>query len=317
MKCRKIHLKEDLSPSLPYWLKKEFDGNLKSILLKNNIALDKVKFIQSDFPSTSNQVTKMKQSNKYPIFFLGNRDIYIPGIYGDNKYSLKYDNYYKNIPMKNIIKDATDFGYIDLSDASNTTIDIKKQRKEVKQGTIPRGKGQYLYKETEYIPGHNEEGKWVPGYDRETGKQEWRTLKGEDKSGYILNPDKYKNILDNLDLSNYSIVLGRYYNKLNNIKTEIQNKLSNWDIKEYGIPKFGAWGIPLYNILDNFNNVVNIYQQILKGIDKIVNSSKLTEEEKKEYIQDYATGFYGIGNLRDKVEDLQDELKKEYFNNEV
>lgn len=244
MKYRKVYLKEDLDPSLPPWLIKELkDENspLKSFLLERNVALDKVKFIQSDFPSTSNQVTKMKEMGKWPIFLINNRDIYMPGIYGDNNWDLKRNSRYKNIPMKDIIADSTDFGYIDLKLPSNLSLDIKAQRKQERKDVIPRGKGQYLYKETKYVPGgYDERGAYKSSHYEETGKQEWKLTKGQDKSGYLLNPDKYKNILDDIDLNNYSTILDKYYNKLNNLKNEIQNKLSNWDIKKSKTPKFGS-----------------------------------------------------------------------------
>ena len=76
--------------------------------------------------------------------------------------------------MKDIIASSTDFGYIDLNDASNTSLDIRAQRELSKKDMIDRKKGQYLYKDTKYVIGYTDPTthKWVPGRYEETGEQE-------------------------------------------------------------------------------------------------------------------------------------------------
>lgn len=297
---KKKPIKEAFDPSIPSWLANELSRRYNRInLLPKDIDLAHAKYIPSEFPQTARDVSALKKAGKLPIMLLNNRDIYIPGVNDDDSpWHLTGDasayNYkaYKYIPFKWLADQVTAFGYIDLQDPENTTTEVKKLRADARKGSVERGKGQYFYK---YDP--NDKGRW------------FRT-KGQDKSGYELpDPDKYKKMLDNLDLSNYYTVLKRYFDKINLYKEKISDGYNKLDV--FADYRGKSPKDSLRSALNSLESAARSYNNIFNNIEKTINKP-ISDEEKTEKI---SYNDWDLNNLRGSLDNVKEYLKD--FNDTV
>ena len=296
-------LKEDFSPSLPDWLKK--DKLILRKLLNTGIALDKAQFIETELPETSRQLTTMANAGKLPVLYVRG-DVYIPGVNDEDRASFGKRRSFARTAIKDILDNTSNFGYIDLGNKENLMKALRDERKEQKAGMETRGEGQHKYYKTKYTPGYyDENGNWVLGKSIRTGEYTWKTDPWQDKSGYIPDPDKYKKILDNVGLEDYSKRLDSYYNKLVKAKGKVIEIINN-----YGIAQDKRDSLN-YNIDDLSRELLGAsqaYRNLLKEVNRVVNSPKHSDKEKDEEIRFIFTSKWSnyVVDLRERIEELEE-----------
>lgn len=305
------NLCEAFHKSIPDWLKKrltsEHSDSLKKYFWRNNIALDKIKFVPDDIPSNARGVSELKRNNKLPIFKIDNHNSYVPMIDDEDTAPFGKREKYKYTSMKNIIDHATVFGYIDLSDASINTTSLQQSRADSKKGVITRGKGQW--KDYGYeLKGdyYDDNGKYHPGDLIYTFKG-WVNDRELDKSGYLPDPDRYKRMLDNVGLNNYSDRLDKYYNRLVAIKGKLVKELQDYDIANHQERDSLDSVIGIYT--SKFAEASDLYRRIVKDIDRVINDTERTEEQKDKSIRhifipenDFESA---VGRLRKAIEKVE------------
>lgn len=205
------YLNEAFSPSLPYWLVDYIQEN-KEVSLKlaktkhlDLANMEYTKLSKDDIPIQDSHPL-LKDETKQLVYLLrDNRKniVYLPGIspLDTQLYIDPKDNYrstsISRMSLKRLLNYVVSIGYIDKSKDSNLNISKQKERKDNIKGTISRGEGQYQTEIKEYPK--DEYGR--KNYDADPIISKiWVNAKNQDKSGYLLNPNKYKNMLDQADL---------------------------------------------------------------------------------------------------------------------
>ena len=313
-------LYEDFSPSLPKWLVSYLDHNEKVKTRLSNKGLDLanmqfVKIPRAEMP-TNGFHPLMKDEAKQLVYLLrdeANRNIvYIPGI-NDSSISIaatpsdkyKYTDINK-VSSKTLLQYTVLMGYIDKLVDSNLNSDKRKDRHITRKGSIERGIGQYASQEKVYP--EREDGS--RDYDAApTSITHWFTSKGQDKSGYILNPTKYKDMLDKADMHTYSIQYERYTKKLMKLRDAIVAELQELRLdKTIG----GVWGNPkLQYAVRYLEDAISSYEGLQEEIERILSQDNLTDDEKNKYIQDEfdaSRHFNSITDLRTNIERAWGEL---------
>ena len=305
------NLCEAFHKSIPDWLKKrltsEHSDSLKKYFLRNNIALDKIKFVPDDIPSNARGVSELKRNNKLPIFKIDNHNSYVPMIDDEDTAPFGKREKYKHTSMKNIIDHVTAFGYIDLSDVSLNTTSLKQSRADSKKGVITRGKGQWKDYDYEFKGDYyDDNGKYHTGDLIYTFKG-WVNDRELDKSGYLPDPDRYKRMLDNVGLNNYSDRLDKYYNRLVAIKDKLVKELQDYDIANHQERDSFSSVIGIYT--SAFAEASDLYRRIVKDIDRVINDTERTEEQKDKSIRhifipenDFESA---VGRLRKAIEKVE------------
>ena len=313
-------LEEDFSSSLPKWLTTYLENNPK---IKKQLATSKhldlanmeyVKVPRSEIPLNGFHPL-IKDGYKQLVYLLrdnSNKNIvYFPGLNQDLTLRIDEDDQYKetrveNISIKKLLQYVVAMGYIDRKDDSNLNSTKQSLRVQAKKDVIERGKGQYSYNKDVY-PIDPETGR--RDYSVEpTVTKEWDQTKGQDKSGYVLKPDKYKNMLDQADMSTYGRQYDRYTKKLMDLKDAIVVELQNMRVdKSIG----HGWGSGLQYALRYLEDAINSYENLQKEIERILSYKDLTDEEKNKYIQDEFDAnksFNSISELRKDIEKAWKEL---------
>lgn len=309
-----INLEEDFSSSLPDWIIK--NRTIINLLSKHNIDLNKVKFIETS-PPTSGwdptikntnllKVYRLKSDSKYPSY-----EVYIPGYNDDLHFDLEGGFRYKSITSystKQLLAHTVNFGYIDLSDASNTNYQIKKDRFNAKKDdlNIDRDK----FKQFSHIPklGYEKDPDGSTDYASPIyGDLEWLTKSGYDKSGYKLNPNKYKDLLIKLKAENIQESLEEYYNKIESLRASIIDKISSIDMKtESGRRAMDK----MTSLINRLSSALYEYQDVsheLASVQRGVEAGRWEEDEAKSWIQSAIKSAF-------KSIDKDLEYSKDYFN---
>ena len=305
-------LKEDFSTKLPTWITKNKD--IVKALNRHNIDLAHATYIPAPIPVDGHDEV-FKEARYLRVYRISEGDgsygqrypkLWIEGINDDMSIDLEDEGRYraiKNISKRKLLTHVIEFGYIDLANSDNTKAMITKERARAKEGAINFNRethAQFARKE-------------VLGFDSKFnhifGKTlDWLTRTGYDKSGYPLNPDKYKKVLDNVGLKGYEARLERYYNRIEKIRIQVINILSNINIKS----KDRKDSDRIYYITKYFTNVLDTYTDILKEIDSIINHPKYNDVDKEAEIscifQDQGWGPT-IGKLRKDLEKAEEEIK--------
>ena len=111
-----------------------------------------------------------------------------------------------------------------MDDSSNFNRDKQDERRLSRQGALKRGEGQYEYDSKEY-PIDPKTGRTNYGADPIITKK-WLLTKGQDKSGYPIDKDKYKKMLDQADMQTYGRQYERYTKKLEALRSAIIDYMS-------------------------------------------------------------------------------------------
>lgn len=284
-----IIIKESFSNNLPNWLTK--DRSVVRYLNSKNVDLNKATYVP-DVMISSGRDKRLKDSNKIQVFLIN--DGYSPVVYivgTEGPYvniGGRLDNASK-FPMKTLLSIAVEYGYIDISDATNTNTNLKAQRRNAKAGSINRGKGQYKFNKVRY----NKRDDGFTDFDNPIDDgYEWLTADGQDKSGYKLpDPNKYVKMLNQVDKSNYGRRVTGIYNKIKNLKSSIDNIEINPDT-----------GVDVSNMYRAYSDVIRAYSDLLTHCKSAV-------EKDNDFYFDGDPDRYSFYNFTKDATDVEDEIK--------
>ena len=256
----------------------------------------------------------MKDANKQLVYLLrdetGKVVVYLPG-YNDKEAfhanSLDKDSYSAvgNLPKKSLLDYTLILGYIDLKDESSFNWAKKDARADAIKDVVERGKGQYPWIDKEY--GTKEDGS--RDWDTYKEVQRWAMTKGQDKSGFAVDAEKYKKKLDSADMKTYGIQMERYAKKLDALKLEIVNFISDMRVDR----SIDSWGSGIWEVIRYFEDAIFRYERLQKDIDNIINDSDISDEQKDKHIQglfDSNRYFGAIKELRDNIESAHNKFKQ-------
>ena len=279
-------LTEAFSDSFPDWLKKALQGSSKynkPKLGNFNIAWDKAKYVPAELPASARS-EDYKDPNRLPVYRLQipryeYRDIvYIPGLIDpDENWDPKKWQYTRasNLSYKKLKELCVEYGYIDLSDANINTSEKRKERASNKSDMDRRPEmGQHIVWDT---------------FDK---KWEIRPAStGYDKSGYKLDPDKYKKILaQNIAKQPTKMFdkLNDIYSKIETSKQKIQDKLNNSSVKDLSGEGKSSW---TQNAMEDvsyalkyLSRATRSYTDLLSRIDEINDYKDSTQEQKENWL---------------------------------
>ena len=161
---------------------------------------------------------------------------------------------------------------------------------------MERGKGQYPWIDREYETKEDGSRDW----DNYKEIQRWAVTKGQDKSGFEIDAEKYKKKLDSADMKTYGIQMERYAKKLDALKLEIVDFISNMRVDK----SIDSWGSGISEVIRYFDYAIFRYEWLQKDIDDILDAD-MSDEDKNKYIQrlfDSERYFGSIKDLRDNIE---------------
>lgn len=253
--------------------------------LKKGYDLDSVNVIEGPIPEKRSD-PRLKEPN-IPIFLLqdddGKTQVYAKGIneeelgYFDNKYRA-----FKYTPMKDLLAHCIGFAYIDSSDTSNQNVGEKRadrtafrnwNNSDSTKSNIRRFRSDEL----------NAAGSVEVGYK----------YYGVDKSGYIINPDKFKDRLSKLKAKNPQKLLDKLYKKISDIKRDFTQFYSEIDIADMNSSDYDK--IFGFNGLNrDLTQVIQKYNRCVQEVENILNSnnSDTWKESELEHLLAYQYGYY-------------------------
>lgn len=308
-----IVLTEDFD-NLPSWftnfLNNHREGSsVKRLLSTSGVDLKSASYIKGQLPKNSHD-PQLRDKSRIAIFQLddkGHNRVYVRGFNNPMVYSpiTGEPKYVNQLPMRDILSITTEYGYIDLNDSRNTNTELRKERALLKKDAPPaRGKGQYK--------------QWRDIYDNSfpfkvIGKDfKWVTARGQDKSGYPLNPDKYVKMLDTVGLDDYGVRLDSYYKRIEALRNRIIPLMTKFDIDNSDRFATGVFSNNIYSdigdALSKLGRAIDTYQRLKKECSRILNKESLSTEDKNDSI---AQTFREIGgNLRYYLKQVTDSVKK-------
>lgn len=286
-----IKIVESFSKELPSWLVR--DKSIVRYLNKRNVDLNKATYVP-DRMISSGRDKRLKDSNKIQVFLINANssrypEVYIVGTEGPYIHIGNRYDYASKFSMKDLLSIAVEYGYIDISDATNTNTDIKAQRRDAKAGSIDRGRGQYKYNKVRYDKGDDGYTDWDNPID---DGYEWFNTPGEDKSGYKLpDPNKYVKMLNQVDKSNYGRRVTGIYNKIKNLKSSIDNIEISPDT-----------GVDISNMYKAYSDVIRAYSDLLTHCKSAV-------EKDYDHYFDGGSDRYSFYNFTKDATNVEDEIK--------
>ena len=318
--------------NLPKWFTDYLDSKdgiaVKRRLNSMGIDLANATYVKGAFPR-SNRDPVLKDSTRLTIFRLndgwGSEKVFIKDVnspYVRVPGSRSWDGKYANeLPMKTILELAYEYGYIDTNDTRNSNKEIRKERALLKQHP-QRGKGQHPVERTLYATDEYGNRDWKNPIGTEI---EWVMTKGEDKSGYSIDPEKYVKMLDNVGLDTYGDRLESYYKKIESVRSRLIALMGKFDIKEAN--KFRTYGSFSNNVfsdiaqaMDSFGRSISSYQTLKQRCEELVNRHKDDIENDKineriatcfkwdgKYVRDYLKDAIDLITKIEKTEKLSDQ----------
>lgn len=277
-------LKEAYSSSMPSWLKDRITKTKKPKIwspnspeyitprgsneegwelglfnqfLKQGIDLNSVEVISAPKPTKSSD--PLLADPYIPIFLFENGQVYARGINDNEKFDLD-PNYapFKYLSNKRLLDLATDFCYIDRSKIDPNVLLTKQEDRRA------------LQKELQDL---------INYYREPNG---YRT----DKSGYKVNPDKYKRKLKELKASRIADIMQEASDEIEDCRATFASFILNDDLQEVANI--------VSDIAGEFRNLVRAYNTASSDVDNILNSDDLTDEEKTHYLAAlFSDGWYG------------------------
>mgnify|MGYP003291276341 CR=1 FL=1 len=237
----------------------------------------------------------------------------------DMNVSENVDRFYVNdMPMKDILDLAIEFGYIDLNDPTNKMNAKRVERSNLayslRDVTRDREKGQHAVYHHTY--GKKPDGR-TDWNNIVSTSISWVTKDGYDKSGYKLDPEKYRKMLDDVGLENYGARLQSYYNKLEATRARIIALMTTLQFDAtYDYRNSSSWNQNIFGDVaeatDRLSRAMDYYQRIKRACAEIVEDRKeLNSEDSIERTNELIkhTFMFDGKNLMDNLTDARDLIK--------
>lgn len=265
--------------NLPSWftdfLDNSIDGkSIKKILSNRGIDLANATYIKGVFPR-SNRDPVLKDESRLTIFRLDDgrsgEKIYIVGVNNPwlhlpGSWDSKYAN---DLPMKTILSMATEYGYIDTNDSRNSNKDKRAERAALRRIDVAgpqRGVGQHPVEHKIYATDEYGRKDWTNVIGTEI---EWVMTKGQDKSGYPLDPEKYVKMLDKVGLDTYAARLESYYKKIESVRTRLIALFDKFDANDSD--KYRTYGSFSRNVHEDIAEAMNSWSRAIKSYQTLKN----------------------------------------------
>ena len=100
-----------------------------------------------------------------------------------------------------------------------------------------------------------------------------RCSKGQDKSGYPLDPEKYVKMLDNVGLDTYAARLESYYKKIESARTRLIALFSKFDANDSD--KYRTYGSFSRNVHEDIAEAMNSWSRAIKSYQNVKNEVAL------------------------------------------
>lgn len=176
--------------------------------------------------------------------------------------------------MRDVLANATEI-YALKPSKQRDIMDLRDQRKLAKQGTVDR-----------YV-----QGKGIIGGDSKYRDNSYGYYDSKyDKSGYRLNPNKYKDMLAELGVSNAMSIL----NQAKDVYVEIANKIYDIDFEadrdNYGFDNYESL---MNRLISNFRDLDYYYKKYINETAKYPNGDS-----------------YYKGQVQSTIKDIQENLRK-------
>ena len=306
----------------PSWITRNLHL-IKSYLLKRNIDLAHAKFIEADVPTSSRSVM-LKNDTKIPVVLLNTRHnrvvLWLPGINDSDLDWWRDDGTYASslqyVTKQELLKYAKKFGYIDITDASNMNTTLRRERAELRSRGDKRRPEKGLHPVERRVYGTKEDGR--KDWDSWTTEINWVTDRGYDKSGYPLDPQKYKKMLDNVGLDTYASRLQKYHDQIESARAKLAEQLQKFDILSSSNFVSDAYSSFDRNIFSAIGHAISLlssaiyeYQNIEKSIQSILERPD-SYYEAHSYTRDEAirsTFEWSGKRLREAIKDLNKEVE--------
>lgn len=310
--------------NLPSWFTDFLDTGrdgaaVKKVLTNRGIDLANATYIKGVFPR-SNRDPVLKDESRLTIFRLddGRSDekIYIVGVNNPwlhlpGSWDSKYAN---ELPMKTILSMATEYGYIDTNDSRNSNREKRKERAALRHIDVAgpqRGVGQHPVERKIYGTDENGHRDWNNVIGTEI---EWVMTKGQDKSGYPLDPDKYVKMLDNVGLDTYAARLESYYKKIESARSRIIALMGKFEVNDSDKYKtYGSFSRNVYSdiaeAMGSLSRAIESYQRVKNECGEIV---KRHEEEPSDRTNERIKHVFAWEgkSFRDYLKDAVDLIAK-------
>ena len=226
----------------------------------------KVQIIEGPKPEKRTD-ERLKEPN-IPIWGFPNGQVYIQG-FNDNERFVRSDGKdlpFKHVPAKFLISDADKFAYIDGTTLPQSTyLDTRKERAEAARELRDMNYGRKDKDPKSFVQSRSGWGDSRTSYD---------------KSGYIVNPAKYKDALGKIKADNYAKVLEDYYQKLLDYRDDIASALSYYDPRE-DIEQYKT----IRNLYGYLVNAIDYYNDVANDIERIAERDTYSEDGSRDCFQ--------------------------------
>lgn len=271
---------------------------IRKLLSLGNIDVNRARFISGDVPESSRD-DRLKEPY-IPIFLLedeyGGRTVVAKGVNDevklpDSREQVKYSS------MKKVLEKAKAFCYVDASDPRNQ---VEGRRNERDQ----------LQKELRNIP----------NYYRYPSKAGYSSIFNGtyDKSGYLINPDKYKNALTKLRRNDIQSSLNKLYDRLNDVRAKALATIGDTDLRQLSNRGRGNDATRLIgmNAFGELSKACARYNELCELVEDALNNSKYSQEERDKKLDEIIISDADVKSpyrrVEDSINELVDTLKQAY-----
>lgn len=207
--------------------------------------------------------------------------VYIPGVSSTDEEVMLGQRRRKlsNVALKTLIPMIQRAGYIDLTDSSNRSHEIKNARRSSKEFVRDYSKVQHPVKRNiEYglKPDGTKDYNNILSYDIE-----WITHKGYDKNGYKLDPDKYIRLLNDVGAENCGARLDRMFNQLEDLRARLVKVTIGLNLLDSHKFRTSSWNQDLFDevgqALRDFSGILASYRRFKERIENLLNKNPRPE----------------------------------------
>ena len=267
------------------YMGKDRDLGLFSSLLKHGIDLQNLKVVEGPVPEK--RTDERLKSPNVPIWHFPNGQVYIPGINDNEETDINPGKVgaFKYVPSKYLMSTADAFAYFD---ESNLGTDKYSQTRQ------DRAEHSKELRDIKYGRQGKDPEQFVP--------YTWRSSNTHyDASGYLVDPTVYKDKLDEIRASNYSVELEKIHNIIKEYSEDISAALQYYDPFE-NEDEYNT----LNKNLSRLRDAVRAYNRYANRITDIANDIAISDDYKRKYIKTYLSDLKGDYDVREIMNNSSD-----------